>query len=51
MNRAATVNQPPRAVSSPVHVKDQLLTPAQVTAEVNAYRAAGTSFEDTVPAN
>ncbi|MFI5979728.1 cellulose binding domain-containing protein [Streptomyces sp. NPDC051555] len=33
-----------------LHVKDQVLTPAQVTAKVNAYRAAGTSFEDTVPA-
>ncbi|MGW1321063.1 cellulose binding domain-containing protein [Streptomyces antibioticus] len=34
-----------------LHVKDQVLTPAQVTAKINAYRAAGTAFEDTVPAN
>jgi hypothetical protein len=32
-----------------LHVKDQVLTPAQVTAKVNAYRDAGTTFEDTVP--
>jgi hypothetical protein len=31
-----------------LHVKDQVLTPAQVTAKVNAYRSAGTTFEDTV---
>ncbi|GLF99563.1 cellulose binding domain-containing protein [Streptomyces yaizuensis] len=33
-----------------LHVKDQVLTPAQVTERVAAYRAAGTAFEDTVPA-
>ncbi|MCX5600844.1 hydrolase [Streptomyces phaeochromogenes] len=32
-----------------MHVKDQVLTPAQVTAKLNAYRSAGTRFEDTVP--
>ncbi|MFB7470165.1 cellulose binding domain-containing protein [Kitasatospora sp. NPDC056184] len=33
-----------------LHVKDRVLTPAQVGAAVAAYRAAGTSFTDTVPA-
>ncbi|MFJ6793576.1 cellulose binding domain-containing protein [Streptomyces sp. NPDC091268] len=32
-----------------LHVKDQVLTPAQVGAKVAAYRAAGTAFQDTVP--
>ncbi|NUS05398.1 MAG: glycoside hydrolase family 16 protein, partial [Nonomuraea sp.] len=32
-----------------LHVKDQVLTPAQVTTKINAYRSAGTTFEDTVP--
>ena len=32
-----------------LHVKDQVLTPAQVSAKVAGYRAAGTTFEDTVP--
>jgi hypothetical protein len=32
-----------------LHVKDQVLTPAQVAAKVSAYRAAGTAFEGTVP--
>jgi hypothetical protein len=32
-----------------LHVKDQVLSPAQVTARLNAYRGAGTTFEDTVP--
>ncbi|MET8684631.1 cellulose binding domain-containing protein [Streptomyces sp. NPDC004732] len=32
-----------------LHVKDQVLTPAQVSAKVTGYRAAGTAFEDTVP--
>lgn len=32
-----------------LHVKDQVLTPAQATQRVAAYRAAGTAFEDTVP--
>ncbi|MFD8814621.1 glycoside hydrolase family 16 protein, partial [Streptomyces sp. NPDC059627] len=34
-----------------LHVKDQVLTPAQVAAEVAAYRGAGTTFEDTVPSS
>ncbi|HET6859534.1 MAG TPA: cellulose binding domain-containing protein [Streptomyces sp.] len=33
-----------------LHIKDQVLTPAQVGAKVSAYRAAGTTFQDTVPA-
>lgn len=33
-----------------LHVKDQVLTPAQVSAKVAAYRSAGTTFQDTVPA-
>ncbi|MFE2291448.1 cellulose binding domain-containing protein [Streptomyces sp. NPDC059452] len=44
----------PRAYDQQVdyvlHVKDQVLTPAQVNAMVGAYRSAGTTFEDTVPA-
>lgn len=32
------------------HLKDQVLGPAQVGTPVNGYRAAGTTFEDTVPA-
>ncbi|MEV7834272.1 cellulose binding domain-containing protein [Streptomyces subrutilus] len=32
-----------------LHVKDQVLTPAQVAAKVAAYRTAGTAFQDTVP--
>jgi hypothetical protein len=32
-----------------LHVKDQVLTPAQVAAKVAAYRSAGTAFQDTVP--
>lgn len=32
-----------------LHVKDQVLSPDEVTAKVDAYRAAGTAFEDTVP--
>ncbi|WP_433544226.1 cellulose binding domain-containing protein (plasmid) [Streptomyces sp. CA-294286] len=44
----------PRAYDQKVdyvlHVKDQVLTPAQVAAKVAAYRTAGTTFEDTVPA-
>ncbi|MER5582612.1 cellulose binding domain-containing protein [Streptomyces asoensis] len=34
-----------------LHVKDQVLTPAQVTARVAAYRGAGTAFVDEVPAS
>ncbi|MEU6944495.1 cellulose binding domain-containing protein [Streptomyces sp. NPDC046316] len=33
-----------------LHVKDQVLTPAQVAAKVAAYRTAGKAFEDSVPA-
>lgn len=33
-----------------LHVKDQVLSPAQVGTLVSGYRAAGTAFEDTVPA-
>ncbi|MEU2401165.1 cellulose binding domain-containing protein [Streptomyces pseudogriseolus] len=33
-----------------LHVKDQVLTPAQVAARIDGYRAAGTSFVDEVPA-
>ncbi len=33
-----------------LHVKDQVLTPAQVAAKIDGYRAAGTSFVDEVPA-
>ncbi|MER5493162.1 cellulose binding domain-containing protein [Streptomyces sp. NPDC002490] len=33
-----------------LHVKDQVLTPAQVATRVGAYRAAGTAFTDTVTA-
>ncbi|MFJ5776990.1 cellulose binding domain-containing protein [Streptomyces sp. NPDC093094] len=43
----------PRAYDQQVdyvlHVKDQVLTPAQVAAKVSAYRAAGTAFTDQVP--
>ncbi|MER5474448.1 cellulose binding domain-containing protein [Streptomyces sp. NPDC002685] len=34
-----------------LHVKDQVLTPAQVAAKVTAYRGAGTAFVDEVPAS
>ncbi|MFD7319620.1 cellulose binding domain-containing protein [Streptomyces sp. NPDC059875] len=33
-----------------LHVKDQVLTPAQVAAKVAAYRTTGRAFEDSVPA-
>lgn len=43
----------PRAYDEQVdyvlHVKDQVLGPAQVAAKVTAYRSVGTAFEDTVP--
>ncbi|ARX88963.1 hydrolase [Streptomyces alboflavus] len=32
-----------------LHVKDQVLTPAEAAQRVAAYRDAGTAFEDTVP--
>ncbi|MFD6761556.1 cellulose binding domain-containing protein [Streptomyces roseolus] len=45
----------PRAYDQQVdyvlHVKDQVLTPAQVTARLAALRAAGTTFVDEVPAS
>ncbi|MEV1078532.1 cellulose binding domain-containing protein [Streptomyces sp. NPDC050211] len=34
-----------------LHVKDQVLTPAQVAAKVTGYRSAGTTFQDTVPSS
>jgi archaellin len=34
-----------------LHVKNQVLTPAQVAAKVAAYRSAGTTFVDEVPAS
>lgn len=44
----------PRAYDQQVdyvlHVKDQVLTPAQVGARIGALRGAGTSFVDEVPA-
>lgn len=44
----------PRAYDQQVdyvlHVKDQILDPAAIQAAVDGHRAAGTSFEDTVPA-
>ena len=45
--RARTTQQ----VDYVLHVKDQVLTPAQVAAKVAAYRSAGTAFEDTVPSS
>ncbi|MCW5253558.1 MULTISPECIES: cellulose binding domain-containing protein [unclassified Streptomyces] len=39
-----------QAVDYVLHVQDQTLTPAQVADRVAAYRAAGRTFEDTVPA-
>jgi hypothetical protein len=51
---AGQTSTTPRAYDQKVdyvlHVKDQVLTPAQVAAKIAAYRAAGTTFEDTVPA-
>ncbi|WP_030545831.1 cellulose binding domain-containing protein [Streptomyces exfoliatus] len=32
-----------------LHVKDQVLTPAQVAAKVTGFRASGTAFKDSVP--
>ncbi len=52
---AGQTSTTPRAYEQQVdyvlHVKDQVLTPAQVNAKIAAYRAAGTAFEDTVPAS
>ncbi|MFG3490406.1 MULTISPECIES: cellulose binding domain-containing protein [unclassified Streptomyces] len=51
---AGQTSTTPRAYDQKVdyvlHVKDQVLTPAQVAAKVGAYRTAGTTFQDTVPA-
>ncbi|MGW6275484.1 cellulose binding domain-containing protein [Streptomyces sp. NPDC055060] len=50
---AGQTSTAPRAYDQQVdyvlHVKDQVLTPAQVAAKITAYRSAGTAFEDTVP--
>lgn len=50
---AGQTSTTPRAYDEQVdyvlHVKDQVLTPAQVSAKIAAYRSAGTAFEDTVP--
>ena len=50
---AGQTSTTPRAYDQQVdyvlHVKDQVLTPAQVGAKLAAYRTAGTTFEDTVP--
>ncbi|MEU9556446.1 cellulose binding domain-containing protein [Streptomyces fumanus] len=50
---AGQTSTTPRAYRQQVdyvlHVKDQILTPAQVSGKVAAYRSAGTTFEDTVP--
>ncbi|MFE9836760.1 cellulose binding domain-containing protein [Streptomyces sp. NPDC005551] len=52
---AGQTSTTPRAYDQKVdyvlHVKDRVLTPAQVAAKITAYRAAGTTFEDTVPAS
>ncbi|GAA2494909.1 cellulose binding domain-containing protein [Streptomyces gobitricini] len=52
---AGQTSTTPRAYDQKVdyvlHVKDRVLTPAQVATEVAAYRAAGTTFVDTVPAS
>ncbi len=49
------ISTAPRAYEEQVdyvlHVKDQVLTPAQVAAKVTAYRTTGTAFEDSVPAS
>ncbi|WP_329343096.1 family 16 glycosylhydrolase [Streptomyces sp. NBC_00663] len=45
----------PRAYDQQVdyvlHIKDQVLTPAQVASKVAAYRSTGTTFQDDVPAS
>ncbi|MFJ3223146.1 cellulose binding domain-containing protein [Streptomyces sp. NPDC086783] len=50
---AGQTSTTPRAYDEQVdyvlHVKDQVLTPAQVAAKVAAFRSAGTTFQDTVP--
>ncbi|MFF5105839.1 cellulose binding domain-containing protein [Streptomyces sp. NPDC000134] len=50
---AGQTSTTPRAYQQQVdhvlHVKDQVLTPAQVSAKIAAYRSAGTTFEDSVP--
>ncbi|GFM95568.1 hypothetical protein Sfulv_03790 [Streptomyces fulvorobeus] len=51
---AGQTSTTPRAYDQQVdyvlHVKDQVLSPAQVSAKLAAYRTAGTTFQDTVPA-
>ncbi|MGW7428070.1 cellulose binding domain-containing protein [Streptomyces sp. NPDC054861] len=51
---AGQTSTTPRAYDQKVdyvlHVKDQVLTPAQVAAKIAAYRSAGTAFQDSVPA-
>ncbi|MET9674563.1 cellulose binding domain-containing protein [Streptomyces sp. NPDC006482] len=51
---AGQTSTTPRAYDQKVdyvlHVKDQVLTPAQVTARIAAYRSSRTTFEDSVPA-
>ncbi|MFG2310488.1 cellulose binding domain-containing protein [Streptomyces sp. NPDC048566] len=52
---AGQASTTPRAYDEQVdyvlHVKDQVLSPAQVAAKVAAYRTAGTAFVDDVPAS
>jgi hypothetical protein len=51
---AAQTSTTPRSYDEQIdyvlHVTDQVLTPAQVAAKVDAYRSAGTTFMDDVPA-
>lgn len=53
--KGRSISTAPRAYEEQVdyvlHVKDQVLTPAQVAAKVTAYRTTGTAFEDSVPAS
>ncbi|MFC7263717.1 cellulose binding domain-containing protein [Streptomyces lutosisoli] len=50
---AGQTSTTPRAYDEQIdyvlHIKDQVLSPAQVAAKVAAYRSAGTTFQDTVP--
>ncbi|MEE1806799.1 cellulose binding domain-containing protein [Streptomyces sp. BE133] len=52
---AGQTSTTPRAYEEQVdyvlHVKDQVLTPAEVAARVATYRSNGTAFEDSVPAS
>lgn len=51
---AGQTSTEPRAYDQQVdyvlHVKDQVLSPAEIQSKVDGYRSAGTAFEDTVPA-